>query len=207
MALRASGTSCEVREVVLRDKPAELLQVSPKGTVPVLVLPNALLEHSLDIMLWALKQNDPDNWLQPESGTVDDMLALIRRNDTEFKQALDHYKYPSRYPGANSLANRELGAQFLHDLNQTLQQSPFLFGNRPALADVALAPFIRQFANTDNEWFNAQPWPALQAWLHSFVNSPAFEAVMHKFERWRPDLPVQILAGATNGATPFGNPP
>jgi len=211
LALAVSETRCELREVVLRDKPAELLQVSPKGTVPVLVLqatPAAtggqeassdqttrqaagrVIEHSLDIMLWALRRNDPERWLQPSAGTLEDMLAWIRECDGPFKQHLDHYKYPERYPGSDPMAHRTLAEPFLQQLDERLSNTPYLFGSHAALADRAIAPFVRQFAHTDKAWFAAQPWPALQAWLQGFLDSALFERVMRKYLAWHPGNPV-----------------
>jgi len=186
LALAVSQTRCELREVVLRDKPAELLQASAKGTVPVLVLSDAgVIEHSLDIMLWALRRNDPQQWLAPATGTIQDMLELISQCDGPFKQRLDRYKYPERYPGIDPIEHRSLAEPFLRQLDQRLSGSPYLFGSHAALADRAIAPFVRQFAHTDKEWFAAQPWPALQAWLAGFLDSALFERVMQKYPAWR----------------------
>lgn len=201
LALAASRTRCELREVVLRDKPAELLQASAKGTVPVLVLPapadaaiepkvETIIEHSLDIMLWALRRNDPEHWLSPEAGTLEDMLEWIRECDGPFKQHLDHYKYPERYPGTDPVGHRTLAEPFLQRLDERLSRTPYLFGSHAALADRAIAPFVRQFAHTDKDWFAAQPWPALQAWLAAFLDSALFDQVMHKYAAWRPGDPV-----------------
>jgi len=214
LALAVSQTRCELREVVLRDKPAELLQVSAKGTVPVLVLPASLLvtggtglpgrevagqgaagiiEHSLDIMLWALRRNDPEQWLSPSTGTLEDMLAWIGECDGPFKQHLDHYKYPERYPGTDPMAHRALAEPFLQRLNERLSTTPYLFGAHATLADRAIAPFVRQFAHTDKDWFAAQPWPALQAWLASFLESALFGRVMQKYPAWRPGNAVVLF--------------
>ena len=191
LALAVSGVDYELREVSLKNKPAELLAVSPKGTVPVLVLPNGeVIDESLDIMRWALGQNDPDGWLSVSS--LDDMLALIAGNDGKFKHALDRYKYPNRYPQesggdakAFALAQRFDAARWLAGLDARLSQG-WLLGSQPSLADMATAPFVRQFAHTDAAWFAAQPWPQLQAWLARFEASALFESVMAKHEPWRP---------------------
>lgn len=185
LALTVSATSVELREVVLRNKPAELLLASPKGTVPVLLVRDQVLEHSLDIMLWALQQRDPERWLQPEQGNLQDMLALIAACDGEFKQHLDRYKYPERYPGEDCLVHRAQGAAWLATLDQRLQTQDALLGKRRALADWAIAPFVRQFAHTDADWFAAQPWPRLQAWLQGFLESALFTQVMPKFAPWQ----------------------
>ena len=150
LALAASGLACELREVVLRDKPTDLLEASPKGTVPVLVLPNGdVIDQSLDIMRWALRQHDPEQWLRPERDTPSAMEALIAQCDDEFKADLDRYKYPDRYPGADPLAHRQAGAAFLASLETRLSATACLFGSQASLADMAIAPFVRQFAHTD----------------------------------------------------------
>lgn len=186
LAIAASGQGCELREVVLRDKPAELLAVSPKGTVPVLVETGGrVIEESLDIMRWTLARSDPQQWLSPPAGTLEDMLALIERCDGEFKHHLDRYKYANRYEGANAAEHREQAAAFLRELEARLETSAWLFGDRPALADIAIAPFVRQFAIADPAWFNQQPWPRLRAWLDGLLHSKAFEHVMRKYPQWK----------------------
>jgi glutathione S-transferase len=186
LALAAGGEHCELREVVLKDKPAEMLVASPKGTVPVLVLPDgAVLEQSLDIMLWALRRHDPLRWLKPIAGTLDDMLALVAACDNGFKPQLDRYKYPGRFVDASADA-RELGAQFLLQLEARLAggSGQQLFGARAALADAAVMPFVRQFAMVDPAWFDNQPWPLLRAWLAGWTASPLFERAMRKYAPW-----------------------
>jgi glutathione S-transferase len=186
LALAAGGEHCELREVVLKDKPAEMLVASPKGTVPVLVLPDgAVLEQSLDIMLWVLRRNDPLRWLDPAAGALDDMLALVAACDNGFKPQLDRYKYPGRFVDASADA-RELGAQFLLQLEARLAggSGQQLFGARAALADAAVMPFVRQFAMVDPAWFDNQPWPLLRAWLAGWTASPLFERAMRKYAPW-----------------------
>lgn len=188
LALAASGERCELREVVLKNKPQEMLAASPKGTVPVLVLPGAtVLEQSLDIMLWTLGRNDPLRWLAPEAGTLDDMLALVTACDNHFKPQLDRYKYPGRLADVPAGDARELGAQFLLQLEARFLASgsgPQLFGARAALADAAVMPFVRQFAMVEPAWFESQPWPLLRAWLAGWTASPLFERAMHKYAPW-----------------------
>ena len=185
LALAVSGQACELREVVLKNKPRGLLQASPKGTVPVLVLPSSqVLEQSLDIMLWALRQHDPEGWLTPSHGNLQDMLALIAQCDGPFKQALDRCKYPGRYPDADAALARTQAMEWLQRLETRLAGHACLFGDRAALADTAIAPFVRQFAGIDATWWSAQPWPRLQAWLAHWQASPLFESVMHKLPAW-----------------------
>jgi glutathione S-transferase len=185
LALIASGERCELREVVLRDKPAEMLAASPKGTVPVLVMADGtVLEQSLDVMLWALRRSDPRRWLQPDTGTLDDMLALIAVCDNDFKPLLDRYKYPGRFTEAEDSA-RERGSQFLRDLEARLSTSTHLAGTHATLADAALMPFVRQFAMVDPAWFDAQPWPRLHAWLSDWTASDLFARAMPKYAPWK----------------------
>ena len=195
LALAVSGQVCELREVVLRNKPQGLLQASPKGTVPVLVLPGGqVLEQSLDIMLWALAQHDPEGWLTPSNGTVADMLALIAECDGPFKQALDRCKYPSRYPEADPGAERAKAVAWLDTLEQRLAAQPHLFGHHAALADMAIAPFVRQFAGIDADWWAAQPWPRLQVWLAQWQASGLLASVMHKLPAWVDGTPGVVVA-------------
>lgn len=181
LALAVSGQQVALREVDLKHKPAEMLRVSPKGSVPVLVdIDGRVWEESIDIMLWALRQRDPAHWLTPEKGSLEAMLALIARCDNGFKHDLDRYKYPQRYDGVEALTHRALGATFLTQLDARLNQTPYLFGQWPTLADMAIAPFVRQFAHTDFDWFKQQPWPALGTWLAAITQSSLFVEIMVK---------------------------
>ncbi|RMT82918.1 glutathione S-transferase [Pseudomonas viridiflava] len=181
MALRYAGCQVAVHEVSLKAKPADMLERSPKGTVPVLVLANRVLEQSLDIMHWALAQNDPDDWLLVNDPSGHQQIdKLIDENDHVFKLHLDRYKYAVRYPEQPPEYYREMGEVFLHTLEQRLQMGAYLMGERRTLADVAIAPFIRQFCFVDPDWFADSPYPALRGWLQRFLDSELFEAVMRK---------------------------
>lgn len=185
LALAVSGQVCELREVVLRNKPQGLLQASPKATVPVLALPDGqVLEQSLEIMLWALAKNDPAGWLTPSDGDVDAMLVLIAECDGSFKQALDRCKYPDRYPEADTALARTQAAKWLQGMEARLTRSSCLFGPKPTLADMAIAPFVRQFAAIDATGWDAQPWPHLQDWLAQWQASSLFQSVMNKLPAW-----------------------
>lgn len=185
LALAVSGQMVELREIVLRDKPPELLAASPKATVPVLVLQDGeVIDESLDIMLWALSRNDPAGWMTPETGSPEPMLALITRFDEGFKPHLDRYKYPGRYADVLAQNARDEGFAYLVQLEERLQATRHLFGMRVSLADMAIAPFVRQFAQTDRAWFDAQPWPQLKTWLESFTGSNLYARVMEKFYPW-----------------------
>jgi glutathione S-transferase len=180
LALRQAGIAWELREVVLRAKPAVLLALSPKGTVPVMRLPNGqVLEESLDIMRWALAQHDPEGWLT--LAPADAMRALIETNDLCFKPLLDRYKYPERYPDHTRASYRDQAIDcMLADLDRTLRVSPHLLGDRPCLADMAIVPFVRQFAQVDRAWWDGCELSALRQWLAALTGSALFEAVMAK---------------------------
>jgi glutathione S-transferase len=184
MALWYSHNPVELREVVLRDKPRQLIEASAKATVPVLVLPDGrVIDESYDIMKWTLTCSDPDGWLDIDQAAAD---ALVERNDFEFKPNLDRYKYPERYPQASVEAYRDQGLKYLHQLDALCRQHPFLFGERISIIDVAVAPFVRQFSNVDVEWFESAAGDALKRWLARFVQSELFLSVMHKYSRWLP---------------------
>ncbi len=184
MALIISGQTCALREVALKAKPDAMLEASPKGTVPVLVLRDVtVLEESLDIMHWALSRNDPEDWLGPDPAHRD---RLIADNDGVFKHHLDRYKYPNRYDNVDPMEHRAGGLAVLEALNRLLEQRPFLLADRRSLADVALFPFIRQFANTDRDWFDALPLAPLQTWLSRCLESELFAQAMKKVSPWTP---------------------
>ena len=185
LALYASGIAVEHREVELKNKPVCMLAASPKGTVPVLVLPDGqVIDESLDIMRWALQTQAPLHWWPNDARRLASAMALIEENDGPFKHALDRYKYPHRFGLADGMDWREAGAQFLLQLEAMLDSAPYLAGNRWGLCDAALAPFVRQFAHTDKAWFVAQPWPYLARWLMQFESSDVFAAIMRKHPTW-----------------------
>ena len=203
-AVQVSALDVELREITLRAKPAAMLVASPKGTVPVLVLPDGqVIDESLDVMRWALAQHDPEGWLTPAQGTLADMLALIEACERDFKPHLDRYKYPARYraewggapdAGDSDPLARAFAAQhfdvaqgFLSLLAARLEGGAaprYLFGTRPALADFAIAPFVRQFARHDAARFAQQATPALVLWLGALLARPDFEAVMARQAVW-----------------------
>jgi glutathione S-transferase len=189
LALLASQTVCELREVKLSAKPGALIDASPKGTVPVLVLPTGkVIDESLDIMRWALERNDPQRWLDRQDSD------LIAANDGPFKHHLDRYKYPHRYDldvGEARAIHRTAAFAILETLDRRLASYPNLDGCTPGLTDAAIFPFVRQFAATDLEWFDAQPLPALHAWLAVAGGSPDFAMVMTRHAPWQPgDAPI-----------------
>lgn len=191
MGLHAAGVVVQIREVVLRDKPASLRLLSPKATVPVLLLPDGtVLDESLDILLWALREHDPGHWL---AGVDDDAVRRwVTRNDTDFKPLLDRYKYAPRHPELSSLQHRDMALQvFVGPLDDVLASRPFLCGTQPGWADVAVFPFVRQFAMVEPAWFaDEAALPSLRRWLDFWLASPWFGAVMAKWPVWvdsRPD--------------------
>lgn len=178
MALKYAGIAVETREIALKDKPKSMLQVSPKGTVPVLVLADgAVLEESLDIMRWALQQRDNDGWLDADSQLT---ARLIAENDGSFKQALDKYKYAIRFPEQPAESYRSQGELFLQKLEALLNQHRYLLEDRISQADIAIFPFIRQFATVDAAWFEKAPYPKLKGWLNEMVESVLFVSIMEK---------------------------
>ncbi|OCR24830.1 glutathione S-transferase [Pseudomonas syringae] len=181
MAVHYAGCEVRTQEVSLKAKPPEMLERSPKGTVPVLVLGDQVLEQSLDIMHWALAQNDPDNWLMINDGDARRQIQVfIEENDQVFKVHLDRYKYFVRHPEYPQQHYRQLAEVFLQQLEDRLLQRDFLVSDHLTLADIALAPFIRQFSAVDPEWFTDSPYPKLRGWLQRFVESALFKAVMVK---------------------------
>lgn len=178
MALKYAGIALETREIELKNKPAHMLKVSPKATVPVLVLSDGtVLEQSLEIMLWALQQQDKDDWLIADSELTQ---RLIAENDSIFKQALDKYKYATRFPEQSAEVYRTQGEVFLQRLEILLSQSQYLLSNQISLADIAIFPFIRQFSGVDTMWFEAAPYAKLKIWLKTLIESELFTSIMQK---------------------------
>lgn len=194
LTLKYSGIPVELREVVLADKPDEMLDASPKGTVPVLILDDGtVLEESLDIMNWALSHNDPDNWLVNNETTAEKTSQLIDINDGPFKQHLDHYKYAVRFPEHSPEYYRDQADGYLSKLNSLLKKSSFLFGDQLSLADIAIFPFIRQFAFVDKKWFDDSQYHYLQSWLESMLKMNLFTDVMQKYPQWKPGDEITVF--------------
>ena len=204
MAILYSQIKVELREVVLKDKPSAMLEASSKATVPVLVLTDAtVIDESLEIMRWSLNQHDPDDWLLSNAHSTDihgtilhkcitqntdeqnNINALIRQNDNIFKIHLDHYKYSERFPEHSILYYRQKAELFLQQLEHLLQQNIFLFGKTACLADIAIFPFIRQFAYVDIKWFDNSPYPKLVKWLHYWLECELFSVSMKKYPQWK----------------------
>lgn len=187
LALLISEADCELREVKLSAKPQAMLEASPKGTVPVLVLPDgSVIDESLDVVRWALARNDPEGWLERDDPD------LIARNDGPFKHDLDRYKYPERHD-SDALAHRELGLEFLSVLESRLTRFGQLCAQECGLADMAIMPFVRQFAAIDQTWFLAQPLPLVQTWLAAHLASRLMASAMVRHPPWSPGDPAISL--------------
>lgn len=174
LALEYSGIVREHREILLKDKPQSMLEASPKGTVPVLILDDGkVIDESLDVVMWALRKNDPDGWLNnynPE---------LINDNDTWFKRALDRYKYPNRYPDEDCSGAFDACLKFIKKLDDYVKNDTPM-----GLTDAAIFPFVRQFSKVDPDQFSKLPYEHVKVWLDHHINSPLFLSIMKKHDLW-----------------------
>tara|TARA_B100000519_G_scaffold22600_1_gene15995 strand:+ start:1347 stop:2000 length:654 start_codon:yes stop_codon:yes gene_type:complete len=184
MAIHISGQRCELREVLLRDKPPSMLEYSAKGTVPVLILQDGkVIDESLDVIDWALNLNDPDDWQR--SKDTKKTKELIKINDGEFKYHLDRYKYSKRYDNEDPEFHRKKCLKFIESINNELNNSEYIFDDNISYADIVLLPFIRQFRIADIEWFDSLPYDNLKKWLSSFLNSSLLNSIMKKYDLWK----------------------
>ena len=182
MALAYSDITIEIKEIFLQNRPQELFDISPKGTVPVLCLNNSkIIDESLDIMQWSLTQNDPDSWIIPN---LDIQLKLIKENDSEFKYWLDRYKYYDRYPEHDKKFYRQKCGEYISKLNIMLKDNAYLYSNKISIADVAIFPFIRQCANVDTDWFTGT-FLNTKTWLALLIESKLFLSIMHKYSEYQ----------------------
>ncbi len=192
LGLLFAEQSVALREVTLKNKPEQMLAISPKGTVPVLQLADGtVIEESDEIMMWALAQNDPHGLL--DKNTLPQANALIVQNDNEFKYWLDRYKYADRYPEMTQSEYRQRGEVFLQVLETLLTKNVYLLGDSVTTADIGIMPFVRQFAHVDREVFYGLPYPKLQHWLQDWLAHPLFLQVMTKFEPWQEGDEVVIF--------------
>ena len=186
LAILTSGINVEIREVTLNDKPPALLRISSKATVPVLITADErIIDESIDIMNWALNQSDPEKWLPSDTKEEQLTSELTYVNDQTFKYFLDRYKYSDRYPENSELYYRQQAELTLINLEYNLTQNIYLVSNRLTVADVALLPFIRQFAFVNKAWFDVAPYPKIQAWLEKFITSELFNSSMVKLAPWQ----------------------
>jgi glutathione S-transferase len=184
MALILASKKCELREILLKDKPAQMLQVSSKGTVPVLQFPNKVLDESLDIISWAMESPAPNvhTYTAAEELSTQELIQLF---DSKFKHHLDRYKYSSRY-GVDPLEHQEACKVILENLEAHINPSPWIFGKQISLLDISILPFIRQYKIANPDWFFAQNFTKVIALLNYFEKSDLFGQAMQKFELWDP---------------------
>lgn len=194
LAIKYSDIEVELREVKLKEMPASLTRLSTDKTVPLLLLPDgSVIEESWDIMKWAINNNDPDNYLGSENSNLQDAEMLVETNDYSFKDDLDHYKYADRHPDHTMEHYRSAGEEFLLELEKRLTATNYLSSDSVSISDIAIFPFIRQFAHVDKNWFSDAPYPRLQAWLNGLLDSDLFISVMSKNTVWNEgDDPVRF---------------
>lgn len=184
LALLFAELPVELREIVLKDKPSQMLAISPKGTVPVLQLTDGrVIEQSREIMLWAFEQSDPQGLL--DAKRLEQVNILIDKNDDEFKHWLDRYKYADRHPEMSQTEYRQWGEEFLQVLEGLLNNHAYLLGDSASIADISIMPFVRQFAHVDRDVFYGLPYPKLQRWLQHWLEYPLFKQAMTKFDPWQ----------------------
>ena len=197
LALKVARIDYEHREVLLRDKPAAMLDISPKGSVPVFLRADGkVIDESFDVMLWALKTHDPDGWLAPDMNAMQD---VIKPMEGPFAQHQFRYKYASFFNESLSRADvnteeREKAGKYLKALEIRLCKTTYLMGEHPSLADMAIVSFVRQFAMVEPDWWNQHPYPALASWLSGIVDAPLFASIMGKYQQWKSGDPITIIA-------------
>ena len=200
LALAYAQCQVEIREIVLRDKPHQMVEISPKATVPVLQLQDgSVIDESFDIMRWALQKNDPDQWLASNNDDSAGILAwLVIETDIDghFKRALDRYMYFERFPELSMESYRSEGEVFIAKLENKLAGRDYLLGDKKSLADMVVLPFVRQFAHVDKAWFTGRPYPNVQRWLAEFVASDLFLAVMKQYQPWQEGDAVTVFPPA-----------
>jgi len=184
-----------LRDLVLSNKPDEMIAASPKATVPVLVLPDGtVIDESLEVMLWALHETDPHDLLHNESANLlATMLTLIDDFDVNFKQFLEQYKCAKRYQEADLTSRREACEVYIEKLEQRLTAHNFIISDKESLVDIALLPFIRQFARVERQWYLQSPYPKVRQWLNNYLQSPVFTKVMAKHPLWVDNRSVVIF--------------
>ena len=189
LAIKASGLIVEIREVELKNKPKEFLNISPKATVPIVYISSKqIIEESLDIMEWALKINDPLKLLKNEKLNRIEIHSILNKLENEFKQNLDRYKYSSRFDLPNPKLYRDKNLQTLNEFNNLLQNNKGICSSNLSLLDYAVFPFIRQFRNVNSVWFDSLELKFLQTWLYELIDSDEFSSIMKKYEIWKPNL-------------------
>jgi glutathione S-transferase len=194
MGLKNAGLKIQLREVDLNAMPEEALSISAKATVPILVLPDEnIIDESWDILKWALELNDPDNWLGENKQFLQQAEMLVETNDFSFKNDLDHYKYADRFPEHSEEHYRSACEEYIEELEDMLAETSYLFSDQITIADIAVFPFVRQFALVDKNWFEQSPYPDVQRWLDSLVNTVLFQNVFQKHANWQNGNPTVYL--------------
>lgn len=191
MALKLANLKCELREVELKNKPEEMLQISPKGTVPILVLNDVILDESNDIIQWAIS-NNPTILMSLNDEQAQQTSKLVDLFDTEFKYHLDRYKYHQRY-GSDAIDHREKCDDILYLLDKKISKDNWIFSDEISLLDISILPFIRQFKIADESYFYSQNYQKVINLLKRFENSDLFESIMNKYEPWQPNQAEQII--------------
>lgn len=195
LGLLFAGRQVELREITLKNKPPQMLAISPKGTVPVLqLLDGTVIEESREIMTWALEQQDAQGLLAAQ--TLSQANALIDKNDNEFKYWLDRYKYADRHLDMSQAEYRQRGEVFLQMLEELLIKNSYLLGESITIADIGIMPFVRQFAHVNRKIFYDLPYPNLQRWLQDWLNHPLFLQAMTKFAPWQEKDDVVVFPAA-----------
>jgi glutathione S-transferase len=188
LAIKASGVIVEIREVKLKNKPEELLNISPKATVPVLYISSKkIIEESLDIMKWALEINDPLKLLKQEKLNRIEVHNTLNKLENDFKQNLDRYKYSSRFDQPNPELYRDKNLKILNEFNNLLQHNKGIYSSHLSLLDYAIFPFIRQFRNVNSVWFDSLELKFLKSWLYELIDSDEFSSIMKKNLIWEPN--------------------
>ena len=191
MVIKSAKIVVELREIKLKNKPKDFLEISPKGTVPVLITNSGqVLEESLDIIYWALRLNDPNNLLSEYNLSKNEFDELLKKLENEFKPNLDKYKYPNRYLGIDKNSYRDKNLNYLFQLDNLLKASKYLNSNHVSLIDYLIFPFIRQFRNVNENWFDCLSFHFLKKWLYDLMQSEDFESIMKKYNIWNSnDIP------------------
>lgn len=187
LAIYKAQIKCELREVVLKEKPESMTVISNKGTVPVLLtMEEHVIDESIDVMRWALAKYDPDDWMNEDESQSQ---YLVDYNDNEFKYFLDRYKYHVGYPEQPQKYYRTNAEAFLNILEQHLKANNgnAILGDRLTFVDIAIFPFIRQFSKVDIDWFQSSPYENLKKWTNDFEQSDLFQSCMKKYKQWLPD--------------------
>ncbi len=184
MALILASKKCELREILLKNKPEEMLEISTKGTVPVLQFQDRVLDESLDIISWAMESNNSNLHIYSEAEEIFS-LELLRLFDTKFKYHLDRYKYSSRYDAEPQEHQQECRV-ILEALEVEIDPNPWIFGSTVSLLDISILPFIRQCKIANPDWFHTQKFNKVITLLNYFEKDDLFMQAMQKYDLWDP---------------------